>query len=116
MPSPPPPPTNAIVSPQVSDDGKTLLIVNTASGELFTVDAESGEATLVDLGGVLVHGDGLVRSSVVPLQASRCRVGYVLDIQQLLRTWFWGRREICEVKGAIQRGALILRYKVVRVL
>lgn len=63
------PSINLFDFPQVSDDGKTLLIVNTASGELFTVDPESGEATLIDLGGVLVHGDGLVRTSVVPLQA-----------------------------------------------
>lgn len=34
-----------------------------ASGQLFAVDPTSGEATAVDLGGVLVHGDGMVRTS-----------------------------------------------------
>lgn len=48
-------------STQVTDDGKTLLVVNMAAGELYTVDPESGEVSLVDLGGVSVHGDGMVR-------------------------------------------------------
>ncbi|CAM9436774.1 unnamed protein product [Laminaria digitata] len=45
---------------EISDDGKTLLVVNMASGQLFAVDPTSGEAATVDLGGVLVHGDGMV--------------------------------------------------------
>lgn len=48
---------------KVADDGKTLIVVNMASGELFAVDPENGKAALIDLGGVLVHGDGLVRNS-----------------------------------------------------
>lgn len=31
-----------------------------ASGELFTVTPGTGYATLIDLGGVQLHGDGLV--------------------------------------------------------
>ena len=50
---------------QATDDGKTLIIVNMASGELYTVDPQSGEAAQIDLGGVLVQGgDGLVRISL----------------------------------------------------
>lgn len=49
---------------QVTDDGKALIVVNMASGELYTVDPESGEAALIDLGGeVLLGGDGLVRQT-----------------------------------------------------
>lgn len=46
---------------QMTDDGKTLIIVNISSGELFTVDPETGTAALIDVGGVSLHGDGLVR-------------------------------------------------------
>ena len=36
-----------------------------ASGKLYTVDPQSGEAAQIDLGGVLVQGgDGLVRISL----------------------------------------------------
>lgn len=35
-------------------------MVNMVSGELFTVDPETGHAALVDLGGILLHGDGMV--------------------------------------------------------
>eukprot|EP00904_Undaria_pinnatifida_P000569 jgi/Undpi1/10512/HiC_scaffold_29.g12962.m1 len=45
---------------EITDDGETLIVVNMASGELFTVDPVSGEAAKIDLDGVLVHGDGLV--------------------------------------------------------
>lgn len=48
-------------SAKVTDDGKTLIVVNMSSGELFAVDPATGKASLIDLGGVLVHGDGLVR-------------------------------------------------------
>lgn len=48
----------------MSDDEKALIIVNELSGELYRVDPESGEATVIDLGGVLLRGgDGLVRAS-----------------------------------------------------
>lgn len=46
----------------MTDDGKTLIIVNISSGELFTVDPETGTAALIDVGGVSLHGDGLVRT------------------------------------------------------
>lgn len=51
---------------QITDDGETLIVVNMASGELFTVDPVSGEAAKIDLDGVLVHGDGLVRNPPFP--------------------------------------------------
>ena len=44
-------------------DGQALLIVQTATGLLFRVDPETGDATQVDLGGaVLTAGDGLLVS------------------------------------------------------
>lgn len=46
---------------QATDDGKTLIVANMFSGEVYTVDPETGIATVIDLGGAVVHGDGLVR-------------------------------------------------------
>jgi sugar lactone lactonase YvrE len=44
-------------------DGKALLVVNSATGRLFRVDPESGNATTVDLGDeLLTAGDGLLLS------------------------------------------------------
>lgn len=39
---------------------KTLIIVNSAVGALYTVDIASGEASTIDTGGEVVNGDGLV--------------------------------------------------------
>jgi sugar lactone lactonase YvrE len=45
---------------EASPNGKWLLVVHSARGELYRVDPKTGEATLVDLGGyVLTNGDGL---------------------------------------------------------
>jgi sugar lactone lactonase YvrE len=42
-------------------NGKTLIIVNSALGTLYTVDPDSGYATLIDLGGdSVVNGDGIL--------------------------------------------------------
>lgn len=42
-------------------NGKTLIIVNSTLGTLYTVDPETGEATLIDLGGAAVpNGDGIL--------------------------------------------------------
>lgn len=42
-------------------NGKSLIIVNSALGTLYTVDPESGYATLIDLGGdSVVNGDGIL--------------------------------------------------------
>ena len=42
-------------------DGKTLIVVNSTKGELYTVDAESGASALIDLGGGSVPtGDGIL--------------------------------------------------------
>lgn len=44
-----------------SPDGKALLVVNSASGELFRVSTRTGAARLVDLRGTLLtNGDGLL--------------------------------------------------------
>lgn len=43
-------------------DRRALLVVNSATGQLFRVDARTGAASAVDLGGaVLTNGDGLLR-------------------------------------------------------
>ncbi len=45
---------------EVAEDG-TLIIVKSGTGELFTVDPETGESALIDLGGESVtNGDGLL--------------------------------------------------------
>jgi sugar lactone lactonase YvrE len=42
-------------------NGKTLIIVNSVDGALYTVDPATGEATLIDLGGeTVVNGDGIL--------------------------------------------------------
>ena len=46
---------------EATPNGKTLIVVNSATGQLFTVDAKSGESALIDLGGGSVAtGDGLL--------------------------------------------------------
>jgi len=46
---------------EASPDGKTLIIVHTAGGVLYRVDALTGAATAIDLGGKSVSmGDGLL--------------------------------------------------------
>jgi hypothetical protein len=40
--------------------GGSLIVVNSFFGEIYTVDATSGEATQIDMGGTVVNGDGLV--------------------------------------------------------
>jgi sugar lactone lactonase YvrE len=45
---------------EATPDGKWLLVVHSARGELYRVDPQTGEAALVDLGGAsLTNGDGL---------------------------------------------------------
>lgn len=46
---------------QANDDGSMLIVANSFAGELFAVDPETGDAAAIDLGGVVVPGDGLVR-------------------------------------------------------
>ncbi len=41
-------------------DGSTLIVAGSAAQELYTVDPTTGEATVIDLGGAAVRGDGLV--------------------------------------------------------
>jgi len=50
--------TNGI---DATPNGKTLVIVNSALGALYTVDPETGHATLIDMGGDAVpNGDGIL--------------------------------------------------------
>lgn len=41
-------------------NGVTLIVAGSAARELYTVDPATGHATLIDLGGATVRGDGLV--------------------------------------------------------
>ena len=44
-------------------DGRTLIVVNSAKGELYTVDPTTGDSATIDIGGVSVQtGDGLLLS------------------------------------------------------
>ena len=46
-----------------TSDGKTLIVVNSAKGELYTVDAATGSSALIDIGGTTVRtGDGILLS------------------------------------------------------
>ncbi len=45
---------------ETTRDGKTLIVVNSFFGEIYTVDPASGNASLIDLHGAVVNGDGLV--------------------------------------------------------
>jgi sugar lactone lactonase YvrE len=46
---------------EATPDGKTLIVVNSATASLYKVDPLTGEATKIDLGGAKVpNGDGLV--------------------------------------------------------
>lgn len=46
---------------EASSDGRTLIVVNTATGKLFTVDAKTGESALIDVGGMTFPtGDGIL--------------------------------------------------------
>lgn len=48
---------------QASEDGDTLLVVNSFTGELYRVNAATGSTVPIDLGGKTVQaGDGLVRA------------------------------------------------------
>lgn len=45
---------------EATDDGRTLIVVNSTLGKLFTVDARTGASAEIDLGGASVSaGDGL---------------------------------------------------------
>jgi hypothetical protein len=46
---------------EATADGGTLIIVNSTKGELYTVDPNTGESELIDLGGdTVVSGDGIL--------------------------------------------------------
>jgi sugar lactone lactonase YvrE len=41
-------------------DGRTLIAINSTAEELYTIDPATGEATIIDLGGPIPFGDGIV--------------------------------------------------------
>lgn len=45
---------------EAARSGKVLIIVNSFAGEIYTVDPDTGQARAIDLGGVVVNGDGLL--------------------------------------------------------
>ncbi|MBC8103801.1 MAG: superoxide dismutase [Cytophagales bacterium] len=54
-------PGNSANGIEVTPNGKTLIVVNSAEGALYRVDARTGEATRIDLGGAsVINGDGLL--------------------------------------------------------
>jgi len=75
---------------EASPDGNTLLIVHTAAGVLYRVDARSGEAVAVDLGGQSVSmGDGLLLNGSL-LYVVRNRIHQIVTIE-LADGWRTGR-------------------------
>ncbi|CAN0548718.1 unnamed protein product, partial [Ectocarpus sp. 8 AP-2014] len=46
-------------------DGSALIVVNSESRQVYAVDPDTGDATVIDLGGDVLgpRGDGLVRGS-----------------------------------------------------
>lgn len=45
---------------EATNKGRTLIVVNSFFGEIYTVDPATGEASQIDLGGEIVNGDGLL--------------------------------------------------------
>src|SRR4029077_10588175 len=46
---------------EATGNGRTLIVVNSANGKLFTVDAMTGESALIDVGGATFPtGDGIL--------------------------------------------------------
>lgn len=77
---------------EASSNGKQLLVVHSARGELYRVDPKTGEATLVDLGGyVLTNGDGL-RLQGQTLYVVQNRLNQIAVIR-LNRDWSGGTVE-----------------------
>jgi sugar lactone lactonase YvrE len=77
---------------EASSDGRWLLIVNSTTGNLYRVDPQTGEATLVDLGGAsLTNGDGL-RLQGQTLFVVRNRLNQI-DVIRLNRDWTSGAVE-----------------------
>lgn len=75
---------------EASPDGKTLLIVDTAGGVLYRVDARSGEAAAVNLGGQSVTmGDGLLLCGQ-RLHVVRNRIHQIVTVE-LADGWRSGR-------------------------
>jgi sugar lactone lactonase YvrE len=65
----------------VTPDGHTLLVVNSTSGLLYRVDAATGAATVVDLGGAsLSAGDGLLLRGFT-LYVVRNRLNQIVEVQ-----------------------------------
>lgn len=45
---------------EATRNGRTLIVVNSTFGEIYAVDPHTGVADVIDLGGEVVNGDGLV--------------------------------------------------------
>ena len=55
-------------------DGRTLIVVNSAKGLLYTVDARTGASAEIDLGGATVPtGDGILLVGPVAARAAERR-------------------------------------------
>ena len=71
---------------EASPDGRTLILIQTNTGKLFTADAQTGVTREIDLGGAtLVNGDGiLLKGSTLYVALNRSnRIGVVKLAQNL---------------------------------
>ena len=80
---------------EATGDGRTLFAVQTASGRLFAIDATTGVARAVDLGGtMLTNGDGmLLRGRTLYVVQNQSNQIAVLKLKQKHGVW----------SGALQR-------------
>jgi sugar lactone lactonase YvrE len=73
---------------EASPDGRTLLVVQSNTGFLFAVDARTGAARQVDLGGyTLTNGDGLLRrGSTLYVVQNRLNLIAVVELTRSYRS------------------------------
>lgn len=68
---------------EATPNGKTLIVVNSTLGQLYAVDPETGEATMIDLGGASVTaGDGiLLQGKTLYVVRNRLNTIAVIDLK-----------------------------------
>jgi hypothetical protein len=68
-------------------DGRTLIVVQSNTGELFSVDASSGRSREIELDGTLTNGDGiLLRGRTLYVVRNRDNRIAVVDLRRDLRS------------------------------
>lgn len=66
---------------EATPDGKTLFVIQSATGTLYRVDADTGVATAVDVDGELTAGDGIELTSARTLQVVRNQLNLVTTVK-----------------------------------